>query len=350
VNLASADTQLAHNLKVSVRKSFESGTVDIDDCWFSDLHSRTADGGAVFSSHPATLHNCVFQTCEAAHGGAIASTATIIVSYVTMRHCSARESGGFDVRSESADDLTVDSTLFDHNQASYFGSFYRSAKAVFIVINTNISESEATQCVGCSELKSGAIELRFLVMSKSHAASHNGGICTRGLDSILVDHCVFLQCSHHTTEAETGAVFLFYDNPYESAIINTSFIHNEPNGSYTITVTSGHGLGLIGCCFTAADTVELHPGYMLYEGCTFSGAECKDEVGTKSFGFHPKAKRPVRGRPGLAGAAGRSWRKKAGLFFGSGVISVLLAAALTAAQAYFRHWLKGVTKIPKAIQ
>jgi hypothetical protein len=112
---------------------------------------------------------------------------------------------------------------------------------------------------------------------------------------MAVESCIFTNCKHVSQEGETGAVFLLYENPYDSAVVKSAFLGNDPNGSYTVTVSSGSPLIFSECCFTGAEGKEVHPKNYVLELCSFETGKCKTvdlrplTVGVQTGLVRPKA-------------------------------------------------------------
>jgi hypothetical protein len=253
------------------------------------------EGGAIQSSVPLTLFNCLFQLCTARIGGAVAAQSELSSEFVTLLQNTAHEAGGFDVRSFTRSNLTVTNTLLTSNSAEYFSDVYRSANGTFTIRCVNSTSAKARGCVGCLETKFGSFEMFFSILDNSTAAVFNGGICTRDLDSMTVESCIFKNCRHVSQEGETAAVFLLYENPYDSACVKSSFLGNDPNGSYTVTVSSGSPLLFSECCFTGAEGKEIHPKNYVLELCSFEIGKCQTvdlrplTVGVQSGLMRPRA-------------------------------------------------------------
>jgi hypothetical protein len=272
---------------------------------------------------------------------------------VTAHACSAQEAGALHLLQDTPEDVVMSNSLFLRNHAGFFGMMHRVGKSLLSMTSINNSDSRGDDCVGLFEVKTGTVELKYSVTDNSSASCHNGGICTRLLDAFTVDHCLFFRCHHNTKEKDTGAVFLVYENPYDSSVVHSNFIQNEPNGSFTITVASGHGLAFANCCFSGSESRELRERNYVIENCSFQETECKPVVSAVDYGYGSKQSK-VKAKPKRAlrdrRVAPAPWRRNALVLVASGIMSVLLAGVLTIVQRYVRKVLKDKRKQPRAIQ
>jgi hypothetical protein len=281
------------DLKIVSRKAFLSGSIEIQSSKFESIRASNENGGALYSTGGVTLFNCQFDGCTGRNGGAIAVTSAFTMNFITARCCHAREGGAIDIRASSQSNVVFSNSLFHFNTAELFGDIYRLLNGTFMIHGTNSTSARAQACVGCFETKFGSLDMRFSIICNSSAHVFNGAICTRDLDSLNVENSIFMKCAHTSSDGETGAVFLFYENPYDSALVKCAFCGNDANGSYTITVSSGSTLILVECCFTGTEGKEIHPKNYAMEGCTFETEVMRSvDLRDLTHGYHSGLKRP----------------------------------------------------------
>jgi hypothetical protein len=339
----------------TIQKSFDSSLTVLERCEFLNINNNAAPIGAVFSKSGLELFNCLFDSCSAAYGGGITSSSFLTLDFVTFSRCRAKEGGAIDLRTEEMHDVEFHYSLFQGNTAEFFGSLYRTSKGLFRIGHTNFTQEHALQCVGCGEAKFGNFECRFSVLSSCAADAHNGGICLRQMDQSVIENGLFENCTHGSSEVDAGAVFLMYDNPFDSNIRKCAFVGNRFGRSNTITCASGHSLVISECCFTASQRSELNSKNLVIENCLFEETECPViyEAGARTVGFDRI--RIVRfslhlPRPTMSGTPALKKRQPNSEIFGISLIaSIIIAATLTILQTAYHSFCKSRRKVPKAI-
>jgi hypothetical protein len=331
----------------------------IEHCRFSNIHSGDKTGGAIYSSASLSLFSCLFDSCSAAKGGAMASTGSLQLQYVTVLNCSAQEAGGFNVRTNSRDDMSVSLSLFVGCRAHMFGVCYRNSREFFKVWQTNITSCATTGCVAALEAKAGAVEFRWFVLWNSSSQAPNGGICVRELESLRVESSVFSECRHDGRDDDTAAVLLIYDGPWDGLICDSIFWDNDPAETSTVTVASGNHLKLTNCCFTGAEEKEISQRNYGAERCVF-GAEACPTVFLKSIaeaGFDESGARKPATRVRkyvMAREIERLVVVKPGnqvVVWGASVgIGAVAIGLLAVFQAVVTRIYGGTLKVPKALQ
>jgi hypothetical protein len=198
----------------------------------------------------------------------------------------------------------------------------------------------------------GPFEMKFSMVVESTARVHNGGFCLRHIEPLLVEFSIFERCGHVSEQAEAAAVFLIYDNPYDSSIRNCSFVENRYNGSYTISVVFGQPLALPGSCFTGPREREVHNENNPPGGCTFGAAKCPYTIAWKPApGYDPHVKRArirrQKRQKRTIAPIPREWNRK--LFAPAALASAVIAAVLTGFQTLMRRVLRDRVKVPRVL-
>jgi hypothetical protein len=176
-----------------------------------------------------------------------------------------------DLRTEDENhELRLNFSLFVSNSADFFGLVYRWSSGLFQGTSDNMTKCYVQHCVACMETKAGPITMTFCILWESHAVSHNGGLCMRNHESILIERCVFAKCRHKTSENDVGAALLIYENPLESSVTDSDFLECENDGGGTITVSSGHPLLLTGCRFSGTEAIEINNKNVAVHSCLFA--------------------------------------------------------------------------------
>jgi hypothetical protein len=343
---------------IELRHEFRAEGVRIDRCRFKGMFNTNKQGGAVYSTGPVVLFNSHFDDCQGNFGGGLCCTNGLDCDFVTFLNCTAKEGGAVDARSEHDSDTSLTMSLFLFDQARYFGSVYRLSRGIFRLIATNVTGSGATSCVGGLESKFGSAEIRFSVLSGSTAGSHNGGICTRKLNSFLAEFCLFERCAHVSKETEAAAVLLLYENPYDSSLSHCAFVNNSPDESYTLTVSNGHALMVAECCFTGEQKWEINPGNIGTENCLFEVKKCKPVplkslFGDVSAGYdenlqqHPFPTTRKRTSPAQNNVLKMPSSQ---VFLWSVLVSVVITSVLTGVQTVIKGYCSDSQKKPKAFQ
>jgi hypothetical protein len=324
---------------------FPVNRITIERCQFIRVFSEGRQGGAIFSSAKVAVVHSLFDRCSAETGGAMSASSEISVDYSTFTECNASESGAIDHRTTDDADFDVDQCLFLDDSADFFGAIYGSSTAFFVIASTNFTSPRARECVGCLDSQLGHLRMHFSILLGSGARAHNGGFCIREPDSMRIDSCLFAHCSHTSHEKAAAAVFLIYNNPYDSSILNSAFVDNQYSNSYTISVALGYPLILTGSCFTGPKEHEVCNCVIV--GGAFGVEECAQLVAlTGQAGYDPQSKKtPIaryKGRPsrsvGVAAFLGRPI-----------AASVVIAFLLTTVQTFLRRLLKDRVKVPKAL-
>jgi hypothetical protein len=340
------------------RREFGAEGVRIDRCRFKGMFNTNKQGGALYSTGPLVIFKSHFDDCRAKFGGGVCCTRGVKCDFATFLSCTAKEGGAVDARSNDDSDTSMTMALFVWDHADYFGSLYCLSRGVLRLISTNIPGSRAGRCVGGLESKFGSAEIRFSVLSRSTAGSHNGGICTRQLDSFLSEFCFFEKCAHVSYEPEAAAVLLLCENPYDSLLAHCAFVDNNPSDSHTLTVCYGHGLMVAECCFTGTLKKEINPRNIGMESCQFEVEKCKPVPLKSLFGDRPAgydgnlqrlpfaAASKGKGQPPGGSLKGRSLQA----FMWSVVVSIIIAAVLTGIQTVIKGCCNGGQKTPKAFQ
>jgi hypothetical protein len=286
--LCFSSVQQVRNEVFNSRQTYSHSDVEIESCQF--VKSREGgSGGALVTSTPTKLRNCYFEKCEATYGGAIASTANLVLTFVTFTSCRGRASGCVDTRNAPEPELVINNTLFNKPRAELFGAIFRISKGGFWLRDANFSRPQVDSCVGAIESKYGSLDMRFTVIANSRAHRHNGAICLRHLDELTCDSCMFANCSHVPEEFEAAGVLLAYENAYDSAIVNSVFLWNRPNASWTIHILSGHQLTISKCYFSGDAASELGPRLIVRDNVTF-GHAASIEFSFSAGTFHQKKK------------------------------------------------------------
>jgi hypothetical protein len=212
---------------------------------------------------------------------------------------------------------------------------------------TNITGSVADQCVGCIETKRGTASFRFFVIDHSSAASHNGGLCLRSLDSFAVIQCIIARCRHISSEGDAAAALLVYENPYDSELSDGQFVGNVPDRSFTLTVVSGHSLVVANCRFSGNATKEVHDKNIVMRNCRFEQHRV-ETIGVLIPGYNKSVKMAPSTIPPR-----RTPRRKAGLsalVFGAAfVVAAGIAGALLMVQLAALRVIRLVVRRPRAL-
>jgi hypothetical protein len=140
---------------------------------------------------------------------------------------------------------------------------------LFQVTSDNMTKSRVGECVACMETKAGVMAMRFCIVWDSHAVGHNGGLCVRNHESILIERCVFAKCRHKRSENDVGAALLVYENPFESSVADADFLDCDGDGAGTITVASGRPLLLARCRFSGTKASEINMKNVALDSCLF---------------------------------------------------------------------------------
>jgi hypothetical protein len=136
--------------------------------------------------------------------------------------------------------------------------------------------------------------MRVSVILKSSAGGHNGAICTRQLDELTYEFSKFANISHCTDEVESAAVLLGYENAYDSAVLNCTFIGSDPNATSTIKILDGHPLLLSGCSFSGKVERELGSELVKPIDCRFGHVVLSRALtGYRPLGFNTKLTPPT---------------------------------------------------------
>jgi hypothetical protein len=229
--------------------------------------------------------------------------------------------------------LTLTACAFTNDSARYFGALYRRGSGPFDARAANFTDTAATECVGCLEAGRGDVALSRCVVLRSSARAHNGALCTRSLDSLVVLACVFDNCSHRSRETEAAACVLAYENPPDSGVADTDFVGSGMDGAWTVTVASGSEMIVAHCRFSGAKERELGLR-LVVDGCVFGAVVGETET--------PRGKWTV---------VRKKRKKNQDAVYGAAAgIAAVVALALTGAQALLHHGCKGTMKVPKAIQ
>jgi hypothetical protein len=270
---------------ITDHQTYRATNIEIEFCQFLKIQPGGGSGGAFESSAPVKLFNTLFEECQALEGGAIGCTNSLSMDLISIRSCIARASGALFIRGEWAS-ANFTRCHFFNERAELFGVLFRFSKSDFTITSCNFTHCRAERCCGCLETKFGPMELKFSVVCESSAVTHNGAICTRQLDELTYEFCQFANISHCSDEVESAAVLLCYENAYHSAIVNCTFLGNEPNASWTIKVLGGHLLVISGCYFTGKIERELGPGLMKSIGCEFERVISRYSIsGDRKLGF-----------------------------------------------------------------
>jgi hypothetical protein len=362
VNFLSSPIRIASALDFSDR-TFSARTqfsqpARIEKCQFIHCQAQAGDGGAIVTSAACYIVNSLFDECQGHHGGAISSEGGIDVQYVTFRSCVAAQGGAFDVRTTVTDDQPIILTVFCKTTGDYFGAFYSMAPSTREIVSSNFSQVSARQCVGTTEAKFGSFKMSFSMIVESSAASHNGGFCVRELEELKMTHTLILNCRHQSSEEMAAAVLIIYENPYESSIIGCSFVSTGRDRTKTITVASGHGLLITGCCFTGEQEEEVSEVHIVIEKCSFGADACESmKLQFSRAGYNPELKLKAgakRIQPlGPAGGLGRSGPssvvQKVLVFGAAAIIAVMFAALFVVIQILLKGGNYSSGKIPRAV-
>jgi hypothetical protein len=271
--------------------------------------------------------------------------------FTTISSCSAKNAGGFDIRSPGHDFVVSNHTVVTACRAELFGALYRASGGSFHMVSTNISHSHATECVGALEAKSGHLSFQFFVLHESSARAHNGGICVREMASFEITLSLFSGCRHRSAESEAGAAMLIYECPYRATIKNSLFLNNSHDATTTVTVASGHRLSCSGCCFSGDKYRELNLKVSCMDNCVFDGSCPIIELET-ARGFDTLSTRARQLSPTPAMAKPRSMPVQHGfmiLLIATG-ISLGSASIITVLHHYIQAMCLASLKIPKALQ
>jgi hypothetical protein len=294
-------------------------------CKFLDIRDD-GSGGGVSSSATLRIIDCEFRSCQAGAGGAISTSAGLSILSTVVTSCQAQTAGAIECRGRNSHEVSLTSSAFDRPRAAIFGCLVSNRFGV-VGASCNFSGSIATNCVGLLEVSNAPIEFRMCVVARSTAANHNGAFCLRNCDELSIERCLFANCSHVTSRYEAGGVFLIYATAYDSAITHSLFVGNDPNGSFTIHVLSGHQLMLVGCCFTGAEAREIAPRLIAKDKVLFGQAECTAVL-------QSRAPRPPKRRttPAAAGPG-----KKVRIFVLSVAVSLTLMVLLSGVRVVVRR-------------
>jgi hypothetical protein len=172
---------------------------------------------------------------------------------------------------------------------------------------------------------------------------------------MVVEHCLFERCAHASKEEDAGAVFLMYENPYDSVIAKCAFVANVYNESFTITVASGHTLVITDACFTGIEAREVNLKNVIMEGCSFEQVNCfeVETVHGRAPGFDGNWNGTAEKKSRVEGEKKMSGRLKgtdSGLFLGCVVGGIILAGILTIVGTVLHGIAQPRQKVPKAFE
>jgi hypothetical protein len=339
------------------RRQYPWEGLEFEFCQFLRIQPGGGSGGALESSVPTRLFNCLFHECHASEGGALVCHSDLSMQFVSTWSCAAHSCGALAMRGESLA-LSLICCHFFNTQAQIFGVLFRFSKGEFRIESTNYTHCRGAHCCGCMESKFGTMEMRFSVIAETSAVQHNGAICTRQLDELTYEFCHFINISHCSSDFESAAVLLCYENAYDSAIVNSTFVGNDPNASLTVKVVGGHLLLFIGCSFSGKRERELGQDLMKTVDCRFEEWASPPEPREQWPGFDPK----MSGRPvatpeapavsaGISGSAvvvGRKGKTAAGVLL-CVVIALAVATMVTLLQVGLKNEFHHLGKSARAI-
>jgi hypothetical protein len=200
------------------------------------------------------------------------------------------------------------------------------------------------------EAKLGTASLCFFVVDNSVAGSHNGGLCMRNMDSMVVTKCIIARCRHISTEGDAAAAFLLYENPYDSELSDVQFVGNVPNGSFTLTVASGHSLVLTHCRFSGNATKEVHDKNIVLRDCTF-GQHGVQTIGVLIPGYNKSVKMIQMTIPPRTQSLVRRAGLSASVFVAAAIVAVAVAVAgaLLVMELAAMRVVRLLVRVPRAL-
>jgi hypothetical protein len=268
--------------------------------------------------------------------------------FVSLKACFAGLSGSVEHQAPASEPFHLRLCLFLAVCADYCGTLFDPSPGCLHFTSSNVSDSRARKCVGCMEVNYGYLLVQETVFYRCTALAHNGGICTRVLDSMDITRCLFVNGSHCSSDSRAAAALLVHDNPEDSGVLHTQFLGNHANASFVVTVFSGFPLIFDDCFFSGTRTSELNSRNVLLGNTNFEVTDFEEMSVGKFAGFNDAVTMMPATRE-----VGGTWKGIVGddyLFVISGIASAIIAGILTLGHATLLHFFKSWGPLPHALR
>ncbi|EAX99716.1 hypothetical protein TVAG_472180 [Trichomonas vaginalis G3] len=273
--------------KVGERLLFSFDPVNVSNCQFINLKNNAISGGAIICFAAMRLLNCEFHGCLAKNGGAIAVHSSFFGNYLTFKSCeSINNAGTIYHQSKYVNEFNLNATAVISSKSPYFGSIVKRSLGSTIVSSLNISNSQATECVGSFEFENGPTLISFLNIDRSKANAHNGAGCIRSPVALDIKYSIFKYCTHNSYIDNVATALIIYSSSFQSKITDTYFVFCQNQNTNTLTVADGSPVKVQSCYFTGTREEELGKQVLVdVSDTTFGGTFRLPHFSYREIGF-----------------------------------------------------------------
>lgn len=231
----------------------------ISNCIFSSMNLEIKNKSAIITFVPINIDNSLFQEIKGETGSCINSNSTLILKYSDFKNNLGQNGGCFFINSNSIHDTNIKYSIFYQNKAKYFSLFFRKSLGDLSINKCNISNCEASECVGVFENNGAYFYMDFSILEECKAAVHHGGIILREPQKVSISKCTFYKMEQHSILSNTASAIFISNGKNDNNIIESEFINCVNSGSYTISFENCQSLTIYKCVFSDTYFHSIHP-------------------------------------------------------------------------------------------
>lgn len=233
--------------------------VFITNCKFNKIDLANENKSAIISFIPININNSLFRKINGGDGSCINSNSSLILKYTTCDHNIGENGGCFYLNSNSIHDTSIKYSLFYQNIAKYSSLFYRNSLGDLIISKCNISNCEATECVGVFENAGAYFHLDYTLFEKCKAKAHYGCIMIKEPLKLLIEKCTFVEIKHQSNLRFTASAIFISNGKNSNQIAESEFINCINKETFTISYQNCQSLTIYKCMFTDGLFQSLNP-------------------------------------------------------------------------------------------
>lgn len=205
---------------------YNTGTLIVTNCTFTDNIAHSGMGGAIFSTGDLTALGSTFINNYAdSEGGAIDCSGTMIITdckFISNKAPGSGTCGGAIGNNGGNNVLTVIDSEFSDNIACYYGGAIYYNGEYLTVTGSNFNENNAGIYGGAIYYSGELFTLTSSEFSDNIAGQRGGAIYSSG--NLIVSDCNFTK--NNATSHSGGAI---YNDAYNLTVINSNFVNNHAN-------------------------------------------------------------------------------------------------------------------------
>ena len=273
----------SNSIVESNRNVFINGENEIQDCEFI-LCCSSYDGGAIYTTEPLTIINCLFSSNSGSKGGCIYSKSFISCNRSTFISCYADYGAGIFSKSQISSQSIIKQVCFSNIEAKSYACFYRESSGNSTITFTNVTYCSVDDKVAAFSLYKTSLHLSYFRCLEVSGFS-DLTILLDSCENNNIQQCLFWGAQTSFAEQETSLAVHFTNINSICRISNALFfpLYMKPK-TYAFKATNGAKIILNQCCLSTSAEDSFF-GNVQYADNTRFSTDCNDMINQKAVTF-----------------------------------------------------------------